>query len=448
MTLHNSVTQNLTEVAASNTESFNPHNAFNSIDTGVEMSEDERAQREFESKEFYKVGQYVDKKFSVIPKLIQKGCDSFINTVRESIELISQEKTFSAPEEKPVSKHDNLKKFNDLDLEPYYELLKEKIDIALKEAQYSDKPLMILIGDNHGSLGTATIEGMVLRIANNHPYFKLKTVFTEYSASMSRLYREARPNTFSFAHTPSSDIQDAIKDLGLRRIAIDLAICNTMPIQTPECEDADQYEQLLKFHDIANIKGKTIRESVMGKKILSNDDPENTVAIVGSGHLCGLLKDTKLKDKYHILTINTTPLNPQKNERCPELTHVNLHDTFYETCSENIDNEPSELKTGYKIILHAAENLNYLEYIYTKLQHWFLASDLSEANNSTLRITIPEFTFWEIRSTEAEEVTYAKRQDFTPALVLDKVKKTEESVNQKMNQRIEQNAQQNKKLEL
>lgn len=179
----------------------------------------------------------------------------------------------------------------------FHKALSAKIDAAKKEAQENNKPLLILVGENHNSESSAIIESLVLDIAAKK--LSLKEVLTEsFFSILKEKYRKYHIGPYSY-------LDEKIKAKGLQTINLDLAICqrNTGWIEEiPACKN--NYPQLLHVENATSTEGIKIRNTVMAD-VAIHTELNDKIAVVGSAHLFGMIKETTLSEYYHILPINT-----------------------------------------------------------------------------------------------------------------------------------------------
>lgn len=393
---------------------------------------------QFESQEFYQIGKFINTNATAIANMVKKSCNellSFFDYVINKINTHNSYSDESANENKndnnlnseknnnanvKNSESENFEIFETNDLEPYYHVLKEKIDNSLNKANELGKPLMILIGEEHTSASAATIQSMALHIAMSIDKMALKAVLTEQFLS----------NLYVSNSLPCITVEAFTRYFGLNKIPIDLAQCHTRErwcgsVTAKSCQNSKKYEQL-NHESAISEQGMFIRNDVMVKAAL-DANVGNTVAIVGAAHLCGMISDTPLKKHYHVLTINTHLHMSIFNSTCPDLIVDGKFSDIGETCLSDIDQYFDD-KYGEEEISPAINKMfDFIE------DHLFIRSYFKNAmsrvvnfNNAlindtpeTLRISIPENLDFNSNGTANFSV-------ITPARILQKARETHE----------------------
>lgn len=210
----------------------------------------------------------------------------------------------------------------DREISNLYAKLKPEITKAYDEAIANKKPLLIIIGENHGSIDSAIIEILVKKIYSDLAI--VDKIFTE--ALPYSFYVDGNIKKCNELNDPSDDknINACIKNLkihipsiyfleteakkdNIELTPIDLARCEEykkMGYEAEVCGETNTYKQAKKRKDDLDDKQFMMdRNAVMAEVILKNTF-KNAIAVVGSGHLFGLSEETELKKHFHLLLID------------------------------------------------------------------------------------------------------------------------------------------------
>lgn len=194
-----------------------------------------------------------------------------------------------------------------------YKNLSKEIDNAMQIANNRNQSLLILMGETHKSATSAFLEALLLHMVSSK--WSLNTVFTE-----------------SPFEQPPKDLQDAIEslltELNIRKVFVDLALCNYVNSTHPQCHQYPDISASLEpiihqwtYYDGVSEKGVLIRNNAMAQAIIETN-AGHSVAIVGAAHMYGLIYDTDLTTSYYVLPINVVPQHHCKR--------TNLIDRFLE----------------------------------------------------------------------------------------------------------------------
>lgn len=165
-----------------------------------------------------------------------------------------------------------------------FKSLFQEIQNAHTEAQKANKRLMILLSEGHGEISSLLIELMAYQIA--HKSLKINTVLEEMDQLMLDSYQKfGYTPTRQFAWTTVVEFLNTIAESNPKIIPIDI----------------NQYKYASRpVNDPGDVKE---RNDTMAEE--SNKINENVLSIVGEAHFEGLLNDTDLIEKFHVLPIAT-----------------------------------------------------------------------------------------------------------------------------------------------
>ncbi|MBS0289640.1 MAG: hypothetical protein JSS07_06360 [Proteobacteria bacterium] len=218
-----------------------------------------------------------------------------------------------------------------------YSLLRQRIQAEMHQAKHLQKPLMVLMGEEHNTLNSAVINAMCLMITSQEmavsagvapPTFSAKALLTE--DFFYEFYQNLFKQNDAEAQFMSTYVTEQLaKELNIKKTSINLASCYTYTINsklTPaECEafyksamskGACAYHPSLllsiSFHSSPTDIFTSlfmIRDKCMAQVAAGQSEPY-VITIVGSNHIHELKKNKDLSNKYHILAINS--LEPKK----------------------------------------------------------------------------------------------------------------------------------------
>ncbi|MCS5709907.1 hypothetical protein [Candidatus Berkiella aquae] len=194
----------------------------------------------------------------------------------------------------------------DRDLYAQYKKLSTKIDQAIKEAQRLNKPLMILIGENHYDRNALLAEDLILHILAEKQISKL--LLTE--AFFKQYYLDISENPVA------NHLEDEAKSLGFNKVPMDYAACGHIHfIDPPECESTQHNYK--NSRTSTSVEGMKVRNEVMVDVAIASKGKDPVIAIVGICHVDGMLLDTPLVDHYHILPLSTVD---RADQQCQSYT--------------------------------------------------------------------------------------------------------------------------------
>lgn len=191
------------------------------------------------------------------------------------------------------------------------------IDRACNKAKAENKRLMILVGEDHESLNSHIVEILIYIIANH--YFGIDTLLDETDEIGYEIKKNKRRINECLVFNDavwnkSMSLYDFVEALGGKIIPIDLGTAGGKKISD------GVYEQLKRpeFHvssdgSVYQFNGRSLegiqyRNKVM-HEVANLRAEHNVIAKVGADHLHGLLCETKLKDDFHVVTIDATGIS-------------------------------------------------------------------------------------------------------------------------------------------
>jgi len=182
-------------------------------------------------------------------------------------------------------------------LHPIYTTLFAHIKKALKQARAAQKPLLILIGENHYDKKHLLLQYMLLHIAER---LAIDTLFVE--SSLSSL--EGMKAYFSDLENDISPIGQLKKECEENIHFILKAAENKLHIIP--CDPLhNAFIEYLKHTNAAIIQeteGWRIRQEVMNQTLLTTK--KHALYITGALHLKDIAEDTKIQNHFHLVTIN------------------------------------------------------------------------------------------------------------------------------------------------
>lgn len=256
-------------------------------DTGNEISFEEHwARKQAEANPFYRTGQTLRTAADKLHHWIYKSVDSAINWLSDSFLGMS---------------------IDENKIHSEYQKLFEKITQAQAEARKAGKPLMVLVGEEHSYIDTALYQAMILHIANEK--MRLKGIFTEAFQQGFYEKHNRRANCY-----PGKTVDELAKQMDIKIVPIDLALCGYFTRtgfysdEPSECRGSGYASVIMLNDEVTGLKAMRVRNNVM-TDVAIRADLGDTIAIVGGAHLYGLIEETPLTEYYHVLPINTFPLD-------------------------------------------------------------------------------------------------------------------------------------------
>ncbi|HET9843339.1 MAG TPA: hypothetical protein VFP93_01610 [Gammaproteobacteria bacterium] len=259
--------------------------------TTIELDQNVLEAKQFESQFGYVLGKVlrasVEKMQSIMHALKETAMNHLVYPLGRFFYLIDK---------------DQLEQKLDNDMVDLYKFLERKIEAAKRKADKNRKPLMILIGENHYSPHSALVQSMILTIAKEK--LCMHSILTEsfFESAYTTLHAKS-------ILTPSLLIEEQAKKMNLTKIPLDYALCRFLeerkpecPMNTPnECKTNVLYDQVSSpmTNEALFVRNKVMANVALHAKV------NETVTIVGGGHLKGLIEDTALKENYELLPINS-----------------------------------------------------------------------------------------------------------------------------------------------
>ncbi len=167
----------------------------------------------------------------------------------------------------------------------------ELIDAAFKQSEEENKPLLILIGEEHHKSAAAFANAVALLASIDR--LPIKQIHTE------AWYTEHYPDRSSALGLRV--IEKIAHKYDIQLIPMDYATCSTFDPQPMECAGTE-YPQT---DAPTSPEGIITRNTVMAD-VLSQSAEKVAVGIVGAYHLQGLIKETSLTKEFVVLPISTS----------------------------------------------------------------------------------------------------------------------------------------------
>ena len=225
-------------------------------------------------------------------------------------------------------------------VEENYRNLFFELEEAIHLAKKNQKPLLILIGEDHESLSGSFVNQLMLLDMISQKKL-VDTIQTEDPLSLFKL-------TYWGTHVWGfqSSIEEKIMQLGMKKKFIDLFRFNEteMAEYKAACTNFNlaacfELESKFKNDENTTIQNLNNRNQVMAQSILESP-LSDSVAIVGAHHIKGLIEDTGLSDHYYIAAFNTAPFSGwefPENERDYDVLD---RAEFFLSTSEDVINVP------------------------------------------------------------------------------------------------------------
>lgn len=232
-----------------------------------------------------------------------------------------------------------------------YNDIASKIEIAKREAESKNMPLMILLGEHHYQINSILNEVIVIDIAVKKLGIKkvlAEQCFAERIAAFLKMKNlRFEPSYMQYLWLT----EDMIDHFGLEKVVIDLAPCSGILSKENEHHGTRELYPEIPLSLAKTTEGIKIRNAVMTEVAKAYDS--DVIAIVGSAHLHGMIKETDLEQVFHILPINVAPydisplpryasvadcLEKQKDSRMASSSH------YIPWCYTKFSNEVTQTK--------------------------------------------------------------------------------------------------------
>ncbi len=181
------------------------------------------------------------------------------------------------------------------EIDKIYNELSEKLQAEKNKSIKENKPLLILIGEQHYSLNSFMYELIILHLIQS---YNIDTLFTEAFSAKS----------YSGYHWSNAvAIEKVALQLNIHKQPVDLFACHQSFVEhsLADCANVPRVT-LPSEYDWVSPEGVEDRNKVIAQEIIKSGSNKDKIVIVGSGHMMGL--NRLLSSHFHVIPLSVAKL--------------------------------------------------------------------------------------------------------------------------------------------